>query len=176
MRRGKRGGSFWNLRESWASEKKKKNPPQCLVWVKWFEFIPKRPKQSHPQLMHWLLVHSGQRKLALLFHGGRDSYMGSLQLNRVCDWLHATTLLGSHRSQLFLSLASSFSLEVFALRVFQSLPQQGPKLTIGAWPNSQALGSPKSTQKNSYFPYTVQCACFLTSSVRSRDLLIHVDI
>jgi len=50
----------------------------------------------------------------------------------VCDWLHATTLLGSHQSQLDLSLSLSFSLQVFALLLFQALPQQGPKLTIGA--------------------------------------------
>jgi hypothetical protein len=112
--------------------------------------------------------------------GDWNSHMGSLRLNRVCDWLHATMctlpLLGSHRSQLDLSLSLSFSLGVFALPLFQALPQQGPKLTIGAWPKSQAMGSPKSTKKISYFPYTVQCACFLTSRVRSRDFLIHVDI
>jgi len=52
---------------------------------------------------------------------------GPLPLNRVCDCLHATTLLGSHSSQLDLSLSLSF-----ALVLFQPLPQQGPNLAIGA--------------------------------------------
>jgi hypothetical protein len=31
-----------------------------LLYVKWFGFIPKRPKQSHPQLVRWwVLVPSG---------------------------------------------------------------------------------------------------------------------
>jgi hypothetical protein len=31
-----------------------------LFYVKWFGFIPKQPKQSHPQLVHLgVLVHSG---------------------------------------------------------------------------------------------------------------------
>jgi hypothetical protein len=56
-----------------------------------------------------------------------NPHMGSLRLNRVSDWLHATTLLGSHWSQLDLSLSLSF-----ALLLFQALSQQGPELTIGA--------------------------------------------
>jgi hypothetical protein len=32
-----------------------------LVQVKWFGFIPKRPRQSHPQPAYWgVLVHSGR--------------------------------------------------------------------------------------------------------------------
>ncbi len=35
-----------------------------LGQVKWFVFIPKRPKQTHPQLVRcWVLVHSGQSSL-----------------------------------------------------------------------------------------------------------------
>ncbi len=57
-KKGKKKGEIFS---GWAGEKKKKNPPQCLVWfrlnglgqVKWFGFIPKwthpleRSKLSH---------------------------------------------------------------------------------------------------------------------------------
>jgi hypothetical protein len=43
-RRKKRGGFFLNLRERWASEKKRKPTSMFgLVQVKWFGFISKQP-------------------------------------------------------------------------------------------------------------------------------------
>jgi hypothetical protein len=51
---GRGGEFFWNLRERWASEKKRKPTLMFgLVQVKWFGFISKQPNQLHPQLVHW---------------------------------------------------------------------------------------------------------------------------
>ncbi len=79
QRKNKRGGEqgsggrkrwqgviLGKLREWWASEKRKKEQHLSmfgLVQVQWFGFIPKRPKQPHPQRMYWWVMgHSSPHK------------------------------------------------------------------------------------------------------------------
>ncbi len=57
-----------------------------LVQVKWFGFIPKRPKQSHPQLVHWwVLVHSGHEKALSCTYFMAGVLVTSASVKFLCD-------------------------------------------------------------------------------------------
>jgi hypothetical protein len=54
-----------------------------LVYVKWFGFIPKRPKQPHPQLVHWwVLGHSNHAFSGLLSRKTTPTPLKSFLLRR----------------------------------------------------------------------------------------------
>ncbi len=57
-----------------------------LVQVKWFGFIPKRPKQSHPQLVHWwVLVHSSHEKTLSCTYFMAGVLVPSASVKFLCD-------------------------------------------------------------------------------------------
>ncbi len=58
-RRIKRGEFFLNLNERWASEKEKKIPSQCLVWLRLNGLGSSQNNQNNFIHNWWVLVHLG---------------------------------------------------------------------------------------------------------------------